>query len=147
MILRNALFALVLGTFVLAGCSSAEADDRNVVYMTPTCGCCQLWVDHLEENGIDVEVRLVDNLTPAKMDNSIPYDLGSCHTAVIGGYVVEGHVPADVIKRMLNEKPDIKGIAVPGMPIGSPGMEGPNPEPYDILAFRADGSRAVYASR
>lgn len=147
MILRNAFFALVLGSFILAGCSRAAAEDQAVVYMTPTCGCCHLWVDHLEENGFDVRVEMVNNLTPVKMEHGIPYELGSCHTAVIGGYLVEGHVPADVIKRMLDEQPDIKGIAVPGMPIGSPGMEGPNPEPYDVLAFRPDGSRAVYASR
>ena len=86
-------------------------------------------------------------LTRVRIHPGVPPHLSSCHTGVVDGYVVEGHVPADVIDRMLKERPDIRGLAVPGMPIGSPGMEGPNPQPYDVLALMHDGSTQVYATR
>lgn len=137
---------LMLG-LTMAACTSAQADTPTAtVYRSPSCGCCEKWVEHLEENGFKVKREDANDRTPLKMRHGVPYQLASCHTAVIGDYVVEGHVPADVIRRMLEEKPDIKGIGVPGMPIGSPGMEGPNPESYDIIAFGEDGT-SVYASR
>lgn len=125
----------------------AAADADVVVYKSPTCGCCGAWVDHMRDAGYEVETVDVDygTLSRKKEEHGVPSDLGSCHTAVVEGYTVEGHVPADVIARLIAERPsDIRGIAVPGMPVGSPGMEGPNPQPYDVVAIREDGSRAVY---
>lgn len=101
---------------------------------------------HLQENGFEVSVVETDDLTPVRIEQGITPDLAGCHTAVVDGYVVEGHVPADAVKRMLADRPDIAGLAVPGMPIGSPGMEGPNPEPYDVIAFDREGGRTVYES-
>lgn len=118
-----------------------------VIYKSPTCGCCSKWVSHLQENGYSVEVHDRRNMNPIKREMGVPPHLQSCHTATVGDYVVEGHVPADVIVRMLREKPDIKGLAVPGMPMGSPGMKGPRKDPYDILAFQENGRTRVYASR
>ena len=105
-----------------------------------------MWVSHLRENGFTVKTTDVPNMNKIKSDMGVPIRLGSCHTAIVDGYVVEGHVPANDIKRMLEERPDFKGISVPGMPIGSPGMEGPNPQPYDVIAFDADGSLTRFAS-
>ncbi|MEJ2504306.1 MAG: DUF411 domain-containing protein [Gemmatimonadota bacterium] len=120
-----------------------------VVYKSPTCGCCNSWIEHLRDHGHDVEpvdVVAYDALAARKGQAGVPNDLGSCHTAVVDGYTIEGHVPADVIERLLRERPDIRGLAVPGMPIGSPGMEGPDPERYDVIAFDDDGDRYVYAT-
>lgn len=145
-LLTAALFAFTAMLF--SACNSADAQTQEVVmYSSPSCGCCGKWADHLAENGFTVRTEHVNDMTPVKMQHGIPYELSSCHTAVVDGYLVEGHVPADVVRRMLNEKPDIRGITVPGMPIGSPGMEGPNPQPYDIIALNNDGTTQVYASR
>ena len=119
-----------------------------VVYKSPTCGCCNGWIDHLREHGFEVrgvDVAQYGALAARKQQAGVPGDLGSCHTAVVDGYAVEGHVPAHVIARLLDERPDVKGIAVPGMPIGSPGMEGPNPEAYQVIAFDDEGNRSVFA--
>ena len=118
-----------------------------VVYKTPTCGCCAKWVEHLQSNGYKVEVHDVESVEPTKAELGVPGALASCHTAKIGGYVFEGHVPADVIQRVLREKPQITGVAVPGMPMGSPGMEGPTRDHYDIVAFDGNGHTSVYESR
>ena len=117
------------------------------VYKTPTCGCCTKWIDHLKQAGFTVTAHDLENLAPIKRQHGVPQALESCHTAVVGGYVVEGHVPAGVIQRLLRERPAVAGIAVPGMPAGSPGMEYPDarPQPYDVLAFRAEGGWSVYA--
>ena len=137
---------VVLAAFVVR--AQANADKTAItVYKSPTCGCCAKWVDHLEDHGFDVTSTDMPNVTPMKQRLGVPQKLASCHTAVVGGYVVEGHVPADVIRKMLEEKPAVVGIAVPGMPIGSPGMEGPNPQAYDIIAFKKDGGEQVFASR
>jgi hypothetical protein len=119
------------------------------VYKQPTCGCCAKWVEHVEQHGMRVDARDVADVWPIKQQLGVPSHLGSCHTAVIGGYVVEGHVPADIIKRMLRERPQIAGIAVAGMPIGSPGMEGDGShrERYDVIAIGRDGRTSVYATR
>jgi hypothetical protein len=125
--------------------SSSDAD--FVVYKSPTCGCCNGWIDHLREAGYSVEaVDLVayQDMQDRKTAAGVPADLGSCHTATIEGYTIEGHVPAEAIERLLQERPDIKGLAVPNMPIGSPGMEGPNPQAYDVIAFTEDGRRSVF---
>ena len=118
-----------------------------LVYKSPTCGCCSAWIDHLKENGFEVEARDHTDMNPVKAVIGVPRHLRSCHTAVVDGYVVEGHVPADLITRMLTEKPDIKGLAVPGMPMGSPGMEGPRKDVYDVLTFDSKGRTSVYATR
>lgn len=118
-----------------------------VVYKTPTCGCCELWIDHADAAGFTVVTKDVTDLRPLKAEHGVTPELSSCHTALVEGYVIEGHVPADVIAKMLDERPDIRGLAVPGMPIGSPGMEGGTPEPYDVVAFDRDGNTSVYARR
>lgn len=123
--------------------------DTLVVHKTPTCGCCKAWVEHMEENGFTVvshDHEMVE-LNRLNQDVGLPSDLVSCHTALIGGYVVEGHVPADLVKRLLEEKPQVAGLAVPGMPIGSPGMEGAIKQRYEVIAYGRDGSRSVYATR
>lgn len=114
------------------------------VYKTPSCGCCHLWVEHLRANGFTVNAHDVDDTTGYRQKFGVPQALGSCHTGMVGGYALEGHVPAREIKRLLAERPQIKGLAVPAMVLGSPGMEGPRSDPYDVLAFRADGSTTVY---
>ena len=103
-----------------------------------------MWVAHLEANGFKVKTADMDDLVPIKVRNGVPPQLGSCHTAVVDGYVVEGHVPADDIKRLLTERPAVTGIAVPGMPQGAPGMEGPNPQRFSSLTFAPDGEVKVF---
>jgi hypothetical protein len=137
--------------------SSASADavaptsgsaDEIVVYRSESCGCCKAWEEHLRESGFTVVDRVTEDLTEVKATFQVPGQLQSCHTATIGGYVVEGHVPADLIRKMLAEKPQVAGIAVPGMPMGSPGMEqGGAKDPYDVLLFEKTGSTRVYARR
>jgi hypothetical protein len=130
--------------------ASADGDADVVVYKSPTCGCCNGWVEHMREEGFEVEpvdVPEYQALADRKTEAGVPTDLGSCHTARVGGYFIEGHVPAHIVQRLLDEQPDdIRGLSVPGMPTGSPGMEGPNPQPYDVIAVRRDGSRVVYES-
>ena len=118
-----------------------------VVYKNPSCTCCTKWIEHMEQAGFQVTAHDVDNVGPVKRQHGVPQPLESCHTAIVGDYIVEGHVPADVIARMLRERPAVVGIAVAGMPVGSPGMEGPNPERYDVMAFRAEGGWSVYERR
>jgi hypothetical protein len=117
------------------------------VYKTPTCGCCRAWVKHLESNGFAVTAHDLDDLAETKKSLGVPAALQSCHTGVTGRYVVEGHVPADVITKLVAEKPAVLGIAVPGMPSGSPGMEGGPKQKYDVIAFERGGKTRVYASR
>lgn len=117
------------------------------VYASPTCGCCSLWVDHLEENGFQVESIYRDDMGEIKRTFGVQDRLVSCHTGIVNGYIIEGHVPAADIRRLLAEAPPVRGLAVPGMPIGSPGMEmGDRLDPYDVLTFSADGSTTVFAS-
>jgi len=124
----------------------ADADLPSiVVYKTAACGCCNGWVEHLQAAGFEVDARNVTDLMSVKRDAGVPVDHSSCHTGLIDGYVVEGHVPADIVKQMLAERPDIAGIAVPGMPVGSPGMEGPGARPYEVKAFTRQGATSVYA--
>jgi hypothetical protein len=123
------------------------AGTRIVVHKSETCGCCKLWVTHLEKAGFNVEVVNSDNLAAIKERVGIPYGMGSCHTAEVEGYFVEGHVPAADIQRLLRERPAAKGLTVPGMPAGSPGMEIPSGkvDPYDVLLVKKDGSTSVFA--
>ncbi len=116
-----------------------------VVYKSPTCGCCKAWARHLRENGFRVEVHDRYDVTPVKNELGVPPRLRSCHTAKVGGYLVEGHVPAADIRRLLRDKPAVAGLAVPGMPQGAPGMEGPRKERYEVIAFGGDGAPRVYA--
>lgn len=116
------------------------------VYKNATCGCCGNWVQHMKQHGFDLTVHDVDNMSPVKERVGLPYGLGSCHTAEIGGYFIEGHVPAAEVARLLKEKPQAKGLAVPGMPVGSPGMEqGDLQQPYDVLLVKHDGTTSVFA--
>lgn len=124
------------------------AQPRNMtVFKSPTCGCCTAWIEHVEKAGFKCTVRDFNDLSEVKKTFGIPRSLESCHTAQIGSYVVEGHVPADLIVKMLRERPVGRGLAVPGMPIGSPGMEGGTPERYSVLFMNKDGTTRVYASR
>lgn len=119
------------------------------VWKSPTCGCCKDWVKHMEDTGFRVTVNDSGNTT-ARARVGIPQRLGSCHTAVVAGYAIEGHVPADDIRRLLREKPKALGLAVPGMPIGSPGMDGPEyggrKDAYDVLLVERNGTTSVYRS-
>lgn len=115
------------------------------VYKSPTCGCCTKWVKHVQANGFTVAARDVPDVIPYKQKLGLPLGLGSCHTAVVDGYLIEGHVPAEDIRRLLAEQPEAKGLAVPGMPIGSPGMEGPRKDPYEVLLIDKEGQTSVYA--
>ncbi|MDA0312789.1 MAG: DUF411 domain-containing protein [Gemmatimonadetes bacterium] len=116
-----------------------------LVYKSASCGCCNGWVEHMRAAGFQVETRDVRDLMAVKIDAGVPTAMSSCHTALIDGYAVEGHVPAEQIKRMLAERPDIAGLGVPGMPTGSPGMEGPRGEPYQVLSWDHQGQPAIYA--
>ena len=128
---------------------AAAAGTPITVYKTPTCGCCKDWVKHLEKNGFTPKPHDLNDLSETKDTLGVPDALRSCHTAVIGRYVIEGHVPADLIRKVLADKPtNILGLAVPGMPAGSPGMEVPGrKDPYDVIAFTRDGKRSIYAKR
>ena len=116
-----------------------------VVYKSPTCGCCVKWAEHMEAAGFEVESRNMRAMGSIKAELGVPQAAHSCHTAVVDGYIVEGHVPAAYVHKLLAERPDIPGIAVPGMPIGSPGMEGPNAQPYEIVTFNEETVTGVYA--
>lgn len=125
--------------------ATGEGEGEMVVYKAPGCVCCGRWVEHLRESGFRVRAVEAEDLAERKVEHGIGPRLASCHTAVIDGYVIEGHVPAEDVARLLRERPEVTGLAVPGMPVGSPGMEGPNPEPYRVLAFDEDGGVDVFA--
>lgn len=131
-----------------APAASSDADSATlVVYKESTCPCCNAWVDYMRTNGFRVVTYNVSDLPAVKAKHEIGPALQSCHTTEVGGYYVEGHVPAELVRRLLAERPRIAGLAVPGMPIGSPGMEVGPPEPYDILAVDSAGRTTVFASR
>ena len=134
------LFAL--GAVANLPASAAEAID---VYKSPHCGCCEKWVEHLRQAVFAVQTHDVNDVPAARQRLGMPERLGSCHTAKVAGYVVEGHVPAADIQRLLKEKPKAIGLAVPSMPPGSPGMESPNPVPYNTLLVRTGGEITVFA--
>lgn len=117
------------------------------VYKSPTCGCCTKWEEHLRENGFRVVSVPREDMNAIKSEHGVPRGLQSCHTALVDGYAVEGHVPADVIRKLLTERPRVKGVAVPGMPMGSPGMEGPHKDQYEVYTFDVSGPKDVYAVR
>jgi hypothetical protein len=119
------------------------------VYKSATCGCCAKWNDHMRSAGFTVNSTDLPDVAPMKDKHGVPAALRSCHTAIVGGYVIEGHVPADVVKKLLRERPAIVGIATPGMPSGSPGMEVPggHVDSYNVMSFDKSGATKVYASR
>lgn len=114
------------------------------IYKSPYCGCCSQWTKILQKSGFETQVIKMDDVSPIKKMARLPTDLASCHTAIIDGYVVEGHVPIVAIEKMLTERPKIAGIAVPGMIEGSPGMPGPDPQPYNVISYTRGGKKAVY---
>ena len=142
---------LLLGTLLLplAGAWAAPGRTAVEVWKDPSCGCCKDWIVYLEKAGFEVRVHDTGN-TGVRAQLGMPVKFGSCHTARIGGYVIEGHVPVSEIQRLLREKPKAVGLTVPGMTIGSPGMDGPEygkrKDPYDVLLVKADGTSTVYQS-
>ena len=140
------------GAILLFSASSASmglaADTNKVeVYKSASCGCCSLWVEHMKKSGFSVEVHDVRNVAPFRERFGVPDSMASCHTAVVGGYAIEGHVPAADVKRLLREKPKGTGIAVPGMAVGSPGMEqGNGKDPYNVVLFNASGRATVFSA-
>lgn len=149
-VLYGLLAAVGAGAAALAvRAEPARADDLVVtVFKSPTCGCCGNWVTHMREAGFLVEVRDVADVAPIKAEHGVPDQLASCHTAVVDGYVLEGHVPADLVRRLLAERPAARLLAVPGMPLGSPGMEqGGRAVPYDVILYDRERGATVYASR
>lgn len=141
--------ALIITGFLSWNTPATATAGTVTVYKNPSCGCCGLWLEHMRANGFQVEVHDVYDLQAIKAEHGISPQLGSCHTALVDGYVIEGHVPADLVRKMLDERPDIAGLSVPGMVVGSPGMEVPGQpaQPYDVIAFDASGRAAVYAKR
>lgn len=137
-LMQAALAALLLPAAAQAALPVVE------VYKSASCGCCHLWVDHLRANGFTVKAHEVANPSDYREKFGIPAALGSCHTGIVAGYAIEGHVPAQEIKRLLAERPKARGLAVPGMPLGSPGMEGPRSDPYDVMLVGTDGRYKVY---
>jgi hypothetical protein len=140
--------ALALGWSGAARLLGASAPKTPMtVYKDPGCGCCEKWVTHMRGAGFELSVQNTTNMDPIKRRYGVPAALASCHTAVSRGYVIEGHVPADLVHKLLKEKPKVLGLAVPGMVTGSPGMEGANPQPYQVVTFDAAGRTTVYARR
>ena len=143
---RHVFAGSVLAAFVLAtGSVSTQRPATTVqVYKSPTCGCCANWVKHLQQHGFRTQVTETDNVADIKAQHKIPARAQSCHTAIVDGYVIEGHVPATDVQRLLKERPAIKGISLPGMPDGAPGMTGRKTEPFTIYELSV-GQPKVYA--
>ena len=138
--MRSSILALGL----LIAAQANAADPTITVYKTKTCGCCGKWVDHLRSNGLEPVVNDVPSTAEYRKKFGVPESLMSCHTAVVNGYAIEGHIPAADIHRLLKEKPKATGIAVPGMPIGSPGMEGSRRDAYAVYLFDGSGKTTVF---
>lgn len=142
---RTLVQALLVG-MIAPLVAHAEKKTQINVYKTSSCGCCVEWIAHLEKNGFDVVAHNVPKTGPYRLKYGVPPDMASCHTAVVEGYALEGHVPATEIRRLLTERPKALGLAVPGMPVGSPGMEvdGTRRDAFDVVLFGEEGSRKVY---
>lgn len=136
------LRVLVTAFLVMVATLGAQAEEQRAatLWKNPQCGCCQAYADYLDENGFTVTVRPTHDLSPIKREHGVPEDLEGCHTMVIDGYVVEGHVPLATLDRLLTERPAITGLSLPGMPMGSPGMSGAKTEPFTVYQFGPDGS-------
>ena len=141
---RSVLQGLVLAALMPAMTLPVAARPLIQVYRNPSCGCCGGWVDHLRANGFNVQVKMVEDPGVYREQFKMPDDFASCHSATVEGYALEGHVPAREIKRLLKEKPKAIGLAVPDMPMGSPGMEGDRKDAYDVLLIDAAGGHKVY---
>lgn len=148
MISRRVFLGSLAATLLVArsGATALAASPRIEVHKDPNCGCCGAWVDHLRASGFDASVIEAAQLNRVKARLGVPNALASCHTAEIGGFVIEGHVPAGSIRKLLSQRPKIRGLAVPGMPVGSPGMEveGTPPDIYEVIAFGPTG-QSVFA--
>jgi hypothetical protein len=145
--LGAALFALTLTTGAAApSVNPAREQTKITVYKDPTCGCCKNWIEHLLKHGYSVDTKDTPAMADVKRALGVPEALTSCHTAVVNGYLIEGHVPAADIARLLKQKPKIAGLAVPGMPMGAPGMEGPTSQHYQVLSFDKSGKTRVFAT-
>ncbi len=147
---RGLMLAALAGLTIARGAVAQGAKPLVEVWKSPTCGCCKDWIAHLQAEGFTVRTH-DDGNDEARKRLGMPLRYGSCHTAQVGGYAIEGHVPAREIRRLLNEKPAaVVGLAVPAMPVGSPGMDGPEyggrKDPYDVLLVRAGGAASVYRS-
>lgn len=141
----GALAATLLPTPAALAAMPAAARPLVKIVRSPDCGCCGAWIDHLREAGFGIEVTMSDDVAALKDEHGVPHALWSCHTALVEGYSIEGHVPAEAISALLDQRPDAVGLAVPGMPIGSPGMEmGDQTEPFDVIAWSASGT-SVFA--
>ncbi|MFT3847369.1 MAG: DUF411 domain-containing protein [Propionivibrio sp.] len=137
---KIAVMALLAGSLSAWAQTAATID----VYKSPTCGCCAKWIEHVQKAGFKVEVHEVTNIPAARRTVGMPEKYASCHTAKVGGYAIEGHVPAADVQKLLKEKPKAIGIAVPSMPTGAPGMDIPNSPPYQTLLIQADASSSVF---
>ena len=145
--LGASFLALVLTTGAARPSAGATSKEPTItVYKDPSCGCCKSWIEHLIKHGYRVDAKDSDDMAGIKRSLGVSEALTSCHTAVVNGYLIEGHVPAADIARLLKTKPKIAGLAVPGMPMGSPGMEGPRKQKYDVLSFDKAGKTKVFAS-
>ena len=138
------LLPLLLLLFAASHTWAAESGEIEV-YKSPTCGCCSAWADHLHDNGFKVKAFNISDMNAVKKHLGVSPQLASCHTAIINGYVIEGHVPATDIKRLLRESPKVTGVTVPGMPMGSPCMDAPQPQHYQVLLLEKDGTTEVFA--
>lgn len=147
MLVRRTFVTAGIGALVLPSLAQAEALPRLQVWRDEHCGCCAAWVDHMRAAGFPIEDNIVRSVAAARRSLGTPSDLLSCHAGLVGGYVLEGHVPAAAVTRLLADRPaGIRGLAVPGMPVGSPGMEVPGqaPDAYDVLAFDGRGAHSVF---
>ena len=140
---RPLLVAIATATAFIASAAHAA---QLTVHKSPYCGCCAKWIEHVEKHGFTEKVVETEEMAAVKKRLGVPEKLASCHTSMTGGYFIEGHVPASDIKRLLKENKDVAGLAVPGMPMGSPGMDGPRKAPYDVLTFRSGGKTSVYSN-
>jgi hypothetical protein len=144
--MKEVKIVLIVSVFVLllAGCTSQTPSSGLTVFKSANCGCCGIWSQYMEKEGFDVDVQVVSNLDAVKSEYEVPKSMESCHTAIIDGYVVEGHIPVEAIHKLLEERPDIKGIALPNMPLGSPGMPGIKKGPFVVYAIHHDGSTSEF---
>ncbi|MDA0265530.1 MAG: DUF411 domain-containing protein [Cyanobacteria bacterium] len=145
-VMSGAIAALVLSSCGIAKAPDIAFANEITVFRSPTCGCCGLWIEHMEAAGFRVKDEVTEDMEAIKQQYGVPAHLAACHTTVVAGYVIEGHIPAADIQRLLTEQPDVIGIAVPGMPIGSPGMEsGDYVEPYTVFSFDEAGNTDAFA--
>ncbi len=136
--------ALAIAVALMLAPAAAPAQQATL-HKSPSCGCCQHYADYLAANGFDVTVRETHDLVSLNLDAGVPDDLWSCHVMHVDGYAVSGHIPVEIVRRLLDERPDIRGITLPGMPAGSPGMGGAKSGPFTVYAF-GEGALAVYSA-